>query len=77
MRGVTEQVVYRSKEMQRVEARYGRPLGELLNEWYHDEGLTLVEIGERLDLTKGAVSRWLERFGVETRRGGPRREAVA
>lgn len=58
--------------MQHAEARFGRPLGDLLTAWYHDEGLTLDEIGDRLGITKGAVSRWMERFGVPTRRGGPR-----
>ena len=63
--------------MQRAEARFGRSLGDLLHEWYHVEGLTLDQIGDRLGITKGAVSRWMEKFGIETRRGGPMREAVA
>lgn len=61
--------------MQYAEARFDRPLDELLTAWYHEEGLTLDEIGERLGITKGAVSRWMDRFGVTTRRGGPRQVA--
>lgn len=55
-----------------MEARYGQSLDLLLTSWYHEEGLTLDQIGERIGITKGAVSRWMERFGVTTRRGGPR-----
>lgn len=72
-----QQVVIRSREQQLAEARHGRPLDELLTAWYHDEGLTLDQIGERLGITKGAVSRWMERFGVSTRRGGPKAPAAA
>ena len=63
--------------MQRAEARFGQPMDELLRGWYLEEGLDLAEIGSRLGIGKSAVSRWLERFGIETRRGGPRREAIA
>lgn len=75
MRRVEQQVVLRSAEMQRVEARFGRSLDVLLREWHHDEGLTLEEIGQRLELTKGAVSRWMDRFGVERRRRSRRAQA--
>lgn len=74
---MTQQVVFLTREMQRAEARFGRPLGDLLREWYEVDGLGIVEIGERLGITKSAVSRWLAHFGIEARRGGPRREAVA
>lgn len=67
-----QQVVIRSREQQLAEARYGQPLDVLLATWYHDEGLTLDQIGKRLGITKGAVSRWMERFGVVARRGGPK-----
>ena len=56
--------------MQRIEARLGRPMDEILRELYVDRGLTLAEAGTELGVTKGAVSRWLERFGIEARRPG-------
>lgn len=76
MRVVTEQVRYKTREMQRIEAREGRPIEELLAELYVEQGLMLVEVGERLGVTESAVSKWLQWFGIETRRGGPRREAA-
>ena len=65
--------------MQRIEAREGRPLDELLRDLYVDQGLLLSEIGERFGLGESAVSRWLAHFDIPTRRGGPVRstEVVA
>lgn len=57
-----------------MEARFGQPLDVLLTTWYHEEGLTLEQIGERIGITKGAVSRWMERFDVSARR--PRRDTT-
>jgi len=74
---VTQQVVFRTREMQRIEARLGKPMDAILRELYVDQGLTLEQLGTHLGITKGAASRWLERFGIEARRGGPVREAVA
>ena len=54
--------------MQLLEAQHGRPMGELLRDLYEDQGLGVEEIGARLQLTKGTVSRWLAHFGIPTRR---------
>lgn len=59
--------------MQAIEAREGRSLDAILRELYVEKGLTLDEVGAALGITKGAASRWLERFGIPARRGGPRR----
>lgn len=40
---------------------------ELLNELYHEQGLTLVEVGERLGCSKKTVINWMEEFGLERR----------
>ena len=77
MRPVSEQVRYRTREMQRIEAREGRPLDELLRDLYVNEGLMLAEIGARWGVGESAVSKWLAWAGIEARKGGPRREAVA
>lgn len=64
--------------MQVLEARLGRPMDQILRELYVDQGKTLEEVGTELGITKGAVSRWLEKFGIPARRSGPpRSEAVA
>lgn len=62
--------------MQLLEARFGKPIDELLRSLYVDEGLTVEEVGQRLDLTKGTVSRWMERFGITSRRPGTRKAAA-
>ena len=56
--------------MQRLEAIHGRPMGELLQQFYVTDGLTVEQVGQRLGITKGAASRWLDRFGIEIRRPG-------
>lgn len=48
----------------------GRSMDLILRDLYLDRGLTVAEVGRELGITKGAVSRWLERFGIETRRPG-------
>lgn len=56
--------------MQRLEAEHGESMADLLRRLYIDECLTVEQVGQRLGITKGAASRWLERFGIETRRPG-------
>ena len=77
MSDVTEHVVYRTREMQRLEARYGKPMDVILRELYVEQGLFLEDVGKELGITKGAVSRWLVHFGIPARRGGPVRETAA
>lgn len=56
--------------MQRIEATRGRSIEDILRELYIDRGLTVEQVGADLGITKGAASRWLDRFGIETRRAG-------
>ena len=70
-----QQVVYRTREMQRLEAVHGQPMGDLLQRLYVDEALTVDQVGQRLGVSKGAISRWLERFGIEARGHGSRSAA--
>ena len=62
-----QQVVYRTREMQRIEAREGRPMDAILRDLYLDRQLTVEQVADGLGLTKGTISRWLERFGIESR----------
>jgi hypothetical protein len=72
-----QQVVLRTAEMQRLEARLGRPMGEILQDLYIEKGMTLEQVGAELGITKGAASRWLERFGIAARRTGPAAEVAS
>lgn len=56
--------------MQRIEARLGKPMGEILRDYYIEQALTVEQVGAKLGITKGAVSRWLAHFGIEARRPG-------
>lgn len=76
-------IAIKTREMQKIEARNaGRSIDEILRELYIDRGLTLEQVGAELAdeegraLTKGAVSDWLARCGIATRRPG-QRAAVA
>ena len=60
----------RTREMQVLEAAHGKPINELLTELYVTRGLTVDEVGSALGVTKGTVSRWLERCGIPARRQG-------
>lgn len=62
--------------MQLLEAEHGRPIDELLRSLYVDDELGVEEIAGRLHLTKGTVSRWMARFGIQSRRPRDRKVAV-
>jgi hypothetical protein len=53
--------------MQRIEAAWGRPIAEILADLYVTQQLTVEQVGVKLGVTKGAASRWLDRFGIEIR----------
>jgi len=64
--------------MQLIEAEHGQPIDELLRSLYVDEGLDIEEVGARLGgLSKGTVSRWMARFGIQARRPRDRKAAIA
>jgi transposase len=53
--------------MQKIEAREGRSMPVILTDYYVTQGLTVEQVGAKLGITKGAASRWLDRFGIEIR----------
>jgi predicted ArsR family transcriptional regulator len=53
--------------MQRIEAREGQQMDALLRSLYVEQELTVQQVADRLGITKGAASRWLERFGIDRR----------
>lgn len=56
--------------MQRIEADRQQPMDVILRDLYEARGLTVEQVGIDLGITKGAASRWLDRFGIERRRPG-------
>lgn len=72
-----QQVVIRTRDMQTLEARLGRPIAEILRDLYVAQGMTVDEVGDELGVTAGTVSRWLGRCDIEARpRGGQRAPAA-
>ena len=53
--------------MRRLETRLGIDLRAFLSERYEDQGKTQQEIADELRIDVATVSRWMGRFGIETR----------
>jgi predicted transcriptional regulator len=63
----------RTAAQQTVEARFGRPVTELLKERLVDRGLTQVETAAELGIHEATVQRWMADLGlIIVRRGGER-----
>jgi transposase-like protein len=72
---VQQQVLYKTKSMQLLQARRGKPLEEDLRQMYVVEGRTLAEIGAELGVGVSTLSRWLSQLGIEARPTGTRTAA--
>jgi DNA-binding transcriptional regulator YiaG len=68
--------VIKSRTEQQVEARFKRPIPELLRELYHgDRRLNQEQIAEELDVARSTVVEWMQRYEIPT--GYNRSEAIA
>lgn len=64
--------------MRRTQARLGRPLADLFQEWYVEQGMTLAEVGEKMGgRSEATMSRWMARLGIERRFPGRQPKAAA
>lgn len=50
------------------------PTAELLEQLYHQKGMSLQAIGDRYGVAKSTVSRWMDDRGIERRGPGRRSE---
>lgn len=50
--------------MKLLEARQGQPIDQLLSRLHTEQGMTLGQIAEFLDIDIATVSRWMERMGI-------------
>jgi transposase-like protein len=66
----------KTRAMQLVERRIGRPLDEFLRERYDIDQKTTTEIAQELGVNDGTVSRWMALLGIETRLTGPRKSVA-
>lgn len=67
-----QQQVVLTKQQQIIQIGLGEPLQGFLERRYVQEGKTLAEIGDELDIRLSTVSRWLWQFGIVARRPGRR-----
>ena len=70
-------IILKSRGMQLVEHRLGRPLEEVLADLYVDQGMTVKQVAEELGVSSASVSRWMSELGIEARYIGTRKAAVA
>lgn len=59
--------------MRLVETRLGRPLNEFLHDAYVVQERPQVEIAAELGVDAATVSRWMAKFGIQTRVVGHRK----
>jgi transposase len=72
---VAGSVPVKTRPMQVVEQKLGRPLEEYLTEQYTRAGRSTYEIGEELDVHPSTVTRWMQLLHIKARFPGPRRKA--
>lgn len=73
----TANVVTKSAAQQILEGQLGRPLPDVLHEWYHRDGLTQAEIAAKLGgLDQSTVTRWMRQFGIAVRYGSERKRRM-
>lgn len=66
-------VLLKSNAQQLLEGELGRPLEDVLDEWYRRDRLTQAEIAEKLGgLNQSTVTRWMRQLGIPVRYGSER-----
>lgn len=68
-----EDVPTATQGMQLVEARLGRDLADYLRDAYEVRELAQVDIAAEIGVDAATVSRWMARYGIETRVIGHRK----
>ena len=51
-----------SRKQRRLVRQHGKPLPQLLFDWYWVERLTLDQVAERAQVTRGTAQEWLSRY---------------
>lgn len=67
MQTSTERRAIRSKRMDKIEARFGEPIEQLLVRLYYTEGRSRTEIAKLLRVPAGTLPGWFVRLGINQR----------
>jgi DNA-binding transcriptional regulator LsrR (DeoR family) len=59
---------FKSREVQRIEAEHGQSIDAILLRLYFGEGLTQEQIAQRLGVSRISIIRWFQQVGIETRK---------
>lgn len=65
--------VFKSRGMQLVEHRLGRPLEVVLTELYISQGMTVREVAAEIGVSTASISRWMSELGIAARYIGPKK----
>lgn len=76
LRAMDRTIVLKSRGMQLVEHRLGRPLDEVLTELYIDQGMTVKQVAAEIGVSTASVSRWMSELGIQARYIGTKKVAV-
>lgn len=66
MSPVTDSIVFKSREEQAVEARYGQDIAAVLREMYHERRLSQAAMAAELGVNRTTVVDWMKRHRVPT-----------
>jgi predicted DNA-binding protein YlxM (UPF0122 family) len=61
-------MIIKTATMQRIEARYGKPIESLLAEMHLRDRMSLSDIARELGVTTQAISQWMRRCHLPIRR---------
>lgn len=66
MSPVNDNIVFKSREEQAIEARTGRDIASVLREMYHDRRLSQAQMAHELGVSRSTVIDWMKRHEVPT-----------
>lgn len=70
---MAENIEFKSPGQQVVEARFGRPIRDLLRQMYVDDHRTQEDIARTLGVSRLTVARWMRTLGIRSRYLGSRK----
>lgn len=63
---MSQQGLFKSREEQAVEARFGRDITDILRDLYHERRLNQAQMAQELGVSRSTVVEWMQRRGIPT-----------